>query len=108
MTDSKPATYRAAAAYPYPNRERATSALRGQLRLMALAGGGTADWSTLTVQGPRKAPGFRGVCWYEWWATVEVDGGRDLTLDPASDALPPGRTRRGAASASTQPQTAVD
>ena len=80
--------YKAAAAYPYVDRERATAALRGQLRLIALAGGGRPDWSTLVVEGPIEAPGLRGRTWFEWTASVNADGGRDLTKDPVDDDVP--------------------
>ncbi len=77
--------YRAVAVYPYKNRERATSGLRGQLRLMAIAGGGNVDWASLTVEGPTEAPGPHGATWFEWRATVTVVGGRDLTPEPVED-----------------------
>ncbi len=55
--------YEAAAAYPYEDRERATSGLRDQLRLMAITGGGNLDWTSLTVEGPTEAPGPHGATW---------------------------------------------
>jgi hypothetical protein len=64
--------YRAKAAYPYINRDRAVSGLRGQLRALAGAEGGTPDWSARRVSGPDQAIGVHGVTWYEW--TAEVDG----------------------------------
>ncbi len=67
--------YRAAAELPYNNRDQATAGLRGQLRVMIVAGGGTPDWSTLTVEGPTEVVGAHGRTWYEWRATVVVDGG---------------------------------
>jgi hypothetical protein len=79
--------YRATAALPYSNRERAAASLRDQLRVMALAGGGNPDWSTLAVEGPTEAPGPRGSRWFEWSATVDSDGGRDLVRSPTDDDL---------------------
>jgi hypothetical protein len=69
--------YRAAAALPYNDRERATSGLRGQLRVMAGCDDATPDWGTLAVHGPVEVPGARGRTWFEWTATVETrpDGG---------------------------------
>lgn len=65
-------TYRAAAALPYDNLERATAGLRGQLRLMAAIDGATPDWSTLALEGPVETQGLHGRTWYEWAATVEA------------------------------------
>jgi hypothetical protein len=64
--------YRAAAAYPYPHRERATAGLRGQLRLLTGGDGFLPDWSTLVVEGPSEAAGLHGRIWFEWTATVEA------------------------------------
>ncbi|MDP9359638.1 MAG: hypothetical protein M3R02_30995 [Chloroflexota bacterium] len=80
--------YEAAAVYPYEDRERATSGLRGQLRLMAIADGGNLDWTSLTVEGPTTAPGPHGATWFEWRATVTVVGGRDLVREPLDDLRP--------------------
>lgn len=77
--------YRAAAAYPYLDEQLATAGLRGQLRVMALAGDASPDWSTLVVEGPTRAPGARGRSWYEWTATLSVEGGRDLIHDVADE-----------------------
>jgi len=66
--------YRAAAAYPYVNRERATAGLRGQLRLLAGDDGAACDWSTLLVEGPTEATGMHGRAWFEWTATVRGTG----------------------------------
>ncbi len=66
------AAYRASAALPYYNHERAILGLRGQLRLMALANGAVPDWTTLCVNGPTKVPGLYGAVWFEWSATVEA------------------------------------
>ena len=80
--------YRAAAAYPYVNRERATAALQAQLRVVAAAGGAVPDWTTLEVEGPTEQPGMHGRVWFEWTATVNANGGRDLTRDPIDDDVP--------------------
>ena len=77
--------YRAAAALPHRDRERATAGLCDQLRVLAAAGGGTLDWQTLAVDGPTPAGGPGGTPWFEWSATVTVIGGRDLTRDPVDD-----------------------
>ncbi len=79
--------YRAAAALPYPDRDRATAGLRGQLRLMVLAGGTTPDWSTLIVEGPVETPGLHGRVWFEWSASVEADD-EDITASPVVDVVP--------------------
>lgn len=95
--------YRAAAAYLHDNADEATAALRGQLRIMALAGGGTPDWSTLVVDGPTESTGHHGRRWYEWTATLSADGGRDLTRECVDDdlrAVP----SSGPADSSTMPQ----
>jgi hypothetical protein len=80
--------FRAAAALPHNDRERATSGLRGQLRLMAAAAGGTANWSTLDVAGPVTTPG-RSATWFEWTASVTVVGVEDQADDDALDAALP-------------------
>ena len=80
--------YQAAAAYPYEDRARATSGLRSQLRLMAIAGGGNLDWTSLTVDGPTEAPGPHGARWFEWKATVTVVGGRDLIRESIEELDP--------------------
>lgn len=98
--------YRAAAAYPYIDGQRATTGLRAQLRLMALAGGGSPDWSTLVVEGPTQAPGSQDRGWYEWTATVSVAGGRDFIHDPSDgDLLATAST--AASRAATMPQPRV-
>jgi hypothetical protein len=66
--------YRAAAALPYDDLQRATAGLRGQLRIMTLADDVTPDWSTLTVEGPTETPGWHGRVWFEWTATVRARG----------------------------------
>ena len=98
--------YRAAAAYPYDNAEEATTALRGQLRIMTLAGGGIPDWSTLAVEGPTESTGLHGPPWYEWIATLRAYGGRDLTRESLDDdlrAVP----NSGPADSSTMPQSPI-
>ncbi|MGZ4618565.1 MAG: hypothetical protein ACXV3F_07520 [Frankiaceae bacterium] len=79
--------YRAAAAVPYDNSERVTAGLRGQLGMMALATGATPDWTTLAVEGPTAAVGLRGRGWFEWTATVMVDGGEDISDDEVDAAI---------------------
>jgi hypothetical protein len=78
--------FRAAAALRYNDRQRAAAGLRGQLRVMAATVGATADWSTLTVEGPVETHGLYGAVWFEWSATVAVTGGRKLPDDGALDA----------------------
>jgi hypothetical protein len=66
--------YRAAAALAHDDRAQAITGLRDQLTLMARAAGATADWSTLTVEGPvAVASGPLQPC-FEWAACVTVDG----------------------------------
>ncbi len=55
----EPETYRAAA-LPYCNRQRATSALRGQLRLVAGADDAVPNWTTLIIDGPTTSAGRHG------------------------------------------------
>lgn len=98
--------YKAAATSPYADRERAASGLRSQLRLMARAGGGNLDWTSLTVEGPTEAPGPHGATWYEWRATVTVAGGRDLIREPVDDLGSVVELTHPAA-LETQPQLAV-
>lgn len=62
-------TYHATVAYPYDNAERATSALRGALRVK-MPTDQTPDWSTLEVAGPKKLIDQRGRAWFEYRATV--------------------------------------
>ena len=57
----------------------ATTGLRGQLTTMASASGAIPDWPTMAVEGPHRIRGLRGPEWFEWSATVAVDGGFDLT-----------------------------
>ena len=59
---------------PYDNLERATSGLRGRLRLMAVARGADAppDWTTLVVTGPKTMKDARGNTWFEWVGTVDT------------------------------------
>ena len=96
----------ARAAYPYADCERAAAGRRGQLRVMAAAGGGAPDWSTFSVEGPVEVPGVRGRIWFEWAASVAVVGGRDLTRDPL-DADPRSLSPEGEAQQATMPQPPV-
>lgn len=99
--------YRAAAAYPHDNEEQANAALRGQLRIIALAGGGIPDWSTLVVEGPREWTCSIGPpSYYEWSATLRADGGRDLTRESIDDDLGAVRTS-DPADGSTMPQSTI-
>ncbi len=66
-------TFTATAAYPYIHEERATLALRAHLRELAAAAGERPDWSTLAVVGPTEVAGARGVTWFEWVGTVEME-----------------------------------
>lgn len=79
--------YRAAAALPHADRRSATDTLRGQLRIMAVAGRVTPDWTTFDLAGPVECPGE--LCTrFEWTACVAVEGtvARDLLAEP--DAVP--------------------
>jgi hypothetical protein len=98
--------YRAAASYPHDNEEQASAALRGQLRIIALAGGGIPDWSTLVLEGPFESTGFGRRSCYEWSATLSADGGRDLTRESIDDDLGVLRTSDPADS-STMPQSTI-
>lgn len=66
--------YRAAAALPHEDRNRALDGLRGQLRIMAVATGATPDWTTLTVAGPDEVAGAAQRMRFEWHASVVVHG----------------------------------
>ena len=98
--------YRAAAAYPYVNVEQATTGLREQLRLIALAGGGIPDWSTLNLEGPTESPDQHGRTLFEWTATLSADGGRDLVRDLTDDDLHP-PTVTAALTQFTMPQSPI-
>jgi hypothetical protein len=74
-SDHAGVTYRTTAAYPYVNAERALAALRGHLRMAAAGDGAVPDWSTLRVTGPIEIVGARGIVWFEWRATVDVQAG---------------------------------
>jgi hypothetical protein len=51
--------FRATASYPYVDRDRAVSGLRGQLReIIARASVGVPNWSSLVVEGPVENPGL--------------------------------------------------
>jgi hypothetical protein len=84
--------YHAAAALPHANREWATHELACRLRIMAVAAGGTLDWTTLAVAGPTDVPGAPERARFEWTASVAVRGASVLEALPDPDALPPGRT----------------
>jgi hypothetical protein len=66
--------YRAAAALPHEDRNRALEGLRKQLRIMAVAGGATPDWATLTLAGPDEMAGAQERIRFEWHASVVVHG----------------------------------
>ncbi|MCU1668981.1 MAG: uncharacterized protein JWP40_1908 [Blastococcus sp.] len=71
LDDLDAVTYKAAAALPYDDRERAAAGLRGQLCIMAIAGRATPDWSTLEIAGPTEMPGLHGgISWFEWHGSV--------------------------------------
>ena len=74
---------------------------------MALAGGGTPDWTTMVVQGPTEVVGLHGRTWFQWTATVTVIGRRDLTRDPIDNYLAWPRLH-GSASRATMPQPLID
>ncbi len=65
--------YEALTVLPYPNLERATAALRAELRHKALKHGPSQvpDWSTLEVIGPVESTDARGQVWFEYLATVQ-------------------------------------
>ena len=63
--------YRAAAALPYCDRDRATAGLRGQLRLVTTAARVTPDWTTFAVEAPTEVSHGHGRVWFDWTATVE-------------------------------------
>lgn len=67
----------AIATLPTNDAKVARSALRGRLELMGAGGYGTADWATLEVNGPRQLTDARGRSWFEWTATVEVRSAAD-------------------------------
>lgn len=78
-------TYRAKAALPCIDRDRAVSGLRGHLRKLAADEGATPDWSTLHVSAPVEVICVNGAVWYEWTATVNshVETGPPETDDAA-------------------------
>src|SRR5215218_8820089 len=58
-------SFTATAAYPYVDRDRATAGLRGQLRgIVAGAGAGVPDWTTLVVEGPTAIKGLHRRVWF--------------------------------------------
>ncbi len=98
--------YRAAAALPYNDRERATAGLRGQLLLIAVAADAVPDWSTLTVEGPVEAVGLHGRTWYEWTATVTASSVTYDLTDAVLDVMvqPARRSAQTVAGDDTAPQ----
>ncbi|MGY1838122.1 MULTISPECIES: hypothetical protein [unclassified Modestobacter] len=58
---------------PYPHRDRATAALRAQLR-HDLAPGDQPDWGTFTVAGPVETADLRGRIWFEYRAELTTAG----------------------------------
>jgi hypothetical protein len=69
--------FRAAAALPDDDRQRAVDELRSQLCTMAVAAAATPDWTTLTLTGPIEMAGADEEARFEWTASVAVDGGVD-------------------------------
>jgi hypothetical protein len=65
----------ATTALPYPEAERATMGLRGQLRYEIATAriAHQVDWSQLTVTGPVEVPGVLGRVWFEYAATISVE-----------------------------------
>jgi hypothetical protein len=88
--------YQAAAALPHANRATAVHGLEGRLRIMAMAAGGTPDWTTLAVTGPTEVDGAPEQARFEWTASVAARGASvfDMLPDPDAfpDACPPART----------------
>lgn len=80
--------FRAAAALSSDDPGPATAGLRGQLSTMALASGGTPNWVTLSVEGPTRVREPRGHEWFEWSATVTVEGGIELSDEFLDAAVP--------------------
>jgi hypothetical protein len=64
--------YKASAAYPYIERERAVAARRGHLRTLADRDGALSDWSTLRIAGPTEVIGEPGRVWHEWSASIDA------------------------------------
>ena len=60
----------ATAARPYDSAQRAAAALRGQLRLLAVDQGLTADWTSFDVTGPITATDAQGRPWFEYRGTL--------------------------------------
>jgi hypothetical protein len=81
-------SFTATAAYPYVDRDRATAGLRGQLRgIVAGAGAGVPDWTTLVVEGPTAIKGLSPA------RLVRLDGNGGARID-RTRALTPRRPRR--------------
>ena len=82
LREPYPVLFTATAAYPYVNRDRATAAIRGQLReTVARAGAGVPDCTTLIIEGPTEVEGLHRRVWFVWTATVEPN-----SPDPSPDA----------------------
>ena len=81
--------FKATAAYPYENLERATAGLRAELRrqLMAADVHIMPKWETFVVTGPTKFTDLRGRTWHEYRATVDSwrPFGRATTIPPPRD-----------------------
>jgi hypothetical protein len=65
--------FKATAALPYDNRERAVAGLRAELRRQLLAARvhEMPQWETLVVTGPHEFADRRGRIWFEYRASVE-------------------------------------
>ena len=66
--------YTAATALPYKHLERATAALRAELRQQLLASDfqEPPDWRHLTITGPVEAQDGLGRSWHWYRATLDV------------------------------------
>lgn len=67
-------TFTATTALPYPHLERATAAMRAELR-HRLADGGVReapDWTRLAVEGPVEFTDNNGNTWFGYRATLET------------------------------------
>lgn len=72
-------TFVATTALPYRHLERATAALRAQLRHQLLAADPAAvtDWTPLTVTGPQEFTDEHGHTWFGYSATLDPPGPDD-------------------------------
>ncbi len=71
--------YAATTALPYPHLQRATAALRAELRRRAAEDGELPDWDTLAVTCLEETRDGRGPTWFEYRAEVAVcDRGASL------------------------------